>query len=170
MNEIPVYSFALREDLKTAVGPDGKSFVPSRATNGSTGWDFKAALTTMGPLIIRPGMYVRIPLGFRVFAPAGWWLECRPRSSSFAKKNLHCLYGVIDEDYEGECLFVCQYIPDVRGMGNDLIIEFGESIGQLVPVKRQDMVVEQISNEVFDQKCKVRNAQRGAGGFGSTSK
>lgn len=164
MNKIPVFQFAIREDLN-----DNNIFLPKRATPIATGWDIKAALKTES-LVIKPGTYVKIPLGFRVFAPEGWWLECRPRSSSFTKKNLHCLYGVIDEDYEGECIFACQYIPDVRSMGNDLVIDFGEAVGQIVPVKRQEMTVEQISNSEFDLKCKERNAQRGAGGFGSTSK
>jgi dUTPase len=107
-------------------------------------------------------------LGFRVFAPEGWWLELRPRSSTFAKKQLHCLYGVIDEDYEGECLFACQYIPDISTMGNDLTIGSGDAIGQLVPVRRQEMKVEMVTNEEYEKFCKERSASRGTGGFGST--
>lgn len=165
MNEIPVFKFAIREDLEN---PD--SFMPKRGTDRSTGWDVMAAMKDHQKLILRPGSYAKIPLGFRVLAPEGWWLELRPRSSSFGKKQLHCLYGVIDEDYEGECLFACQYLPDIRSMGVDLTIEFGESIGQIIPVKRQEMQVEKISNEEYPLACKERNAKRGTGGFGSTGK
>jgi deoxyuridine 5'-triphosphate nucleotidohydrolase len=165
----PVFRFAIREDL-VGTTVDGMSFLPTRGTNRSTGWDVRSAPLNKKSLVIRPGTHVKIPLGFRVFAPDGWWLELRPRSSTFAKKQLHALYGVIDEDYEGECLFACQYLPDLRGMGNDLIIQFGEAIGQIIPVRRQEMVVHEISNTDYHQMCQERSAQRGAGGFGSTGK
>jgi len=105
-----------------------------------------------------------------MFAPEGWWMELRPRSSTFAKKRLHSLYGVIDEDYEGECLFACQYIPDICTLGNDLKIEFGEAIGQIVPVRRQEMIVEAITEEEYQKLVATRKFNRGAGGFGSTDK
>lgn len=166
----PVFSFAIRDDLAGAVNANGNSFIPTRGTDRSTGWDVRAATHEAKDLIIRAGSHVKIPLGFRVFAPENWWLEIRPRSSTFAKKQLHALYGVIDEDYEGECMFACQYLPDSRSMGGDLVIKFGEAIGQLIPVRRQEMVVREITNTDFDTACKARNAQRGAGGFGSTGK
>lgn len=170
MRVAPVFKFAIREDLKGAANVNGNSFLPTRGTERATGWDVRAGLREGKDLVIRSGMHVRIPLGFRVFAPEGWWLELRPRSSTFAKKQLHCLYGVIDEDYEGECLFACQYIPDVRSLGNDLTIKFGEAIGQIVPVRRQEMVVQEITNTDYDNACKARNTARGAGGFGSTGR
>lgn len=170
MSKIPVFQFAIKEELlREEPSAEPNPFLPARATDRATGWDVKAAIKGLH-LIIRPGSYVKIPLGFRVFAPPGWWLELRPRSSSFAKKQLHCLYGVIDEDYEGDCVFACQYLPDISSLGSDLVIKFGEAIGQIVPVKRQEMVVEQVSNHVYDRKCKERNGSRGTGGFGSTSK
>ena len=121
-------------------------------------------------MFLRAGQYAKIPLGFRVFAPVGWWLELRPRSSSFAKKQLHCLYGVIDEGFESENMLICQYIPDVSAMGQDLEISFGDAIGQFIPVKRRDMIVESISNEEFTRLADERKGTRGTGGFGSTGK
>ena len=52
----------------------------------------------------------------------------------------------------------------------DLVINWGDALGQLIPVKRQEMIVEGISNEEYDQLCKERGHSRGANGFGSTSK
>jgi dUTPase len=161
MSKVPLFQFALRDDLS-------EDFVPRQGTPLSTGWDVRAAFADGKDLIIRAGRHIKIPLGFRVLAPTGWWLELRPRSSTFAKRHLHALYGVIDEDYEGECIFACQYLPDATDLYTDLTIAFGDAIGQIVPVKRQIMEVRQISNEEFAQKCKERSAQRGAGGFGST--
>lgn len=160
---IPIFKFAMRRDL--AGQPQ---YRPKQGTEFATGWDVCAA--PAAPIKLRAGQYVKIPLGFRVLAPEGWWLELRPRSSTFAKKQLNCLYGVIDEDYEGECLFACQYIPDISCMGNDLTIASGEAIGQLIPVKRQEMKVEIVSNEEYEKLCQKRSANRGSGGFGSTSK
>jgi len=173
--EIPTYKFALREDLK-----DTKDlFMPSRATPHSTGWDVKAAMKDRLPLELEFGQSVKIPLGFRTFCPSGWWYELKPRSSTFGKKSLHALYGTIDEDYEGELIFACQYIPSLRwnlfdGSPNftsqSLKIEFGEAIGQIIPVRRQDMLVEGISNEEYDNLCSNRKGMRSSGGFGSTDK
>src|SRR5579885_1958306 len=165
MSEIPVFRFAIRPDITNP-----QIFLPKKGTEKSTGFDVKVATRNQEKLIIRPGTHVKIPLGFRVFAPEGWWLELRPRSSTFAKKQLHALYGVIDEDYEGEFLFACQYQPDIKSLGNDLVLEYGDAIGQIIPFRRQEMIVEEITNEDYDNACKARAAYRGAGGFGSTDK
>lgn len=160
MKKIPTFKFALKQDLKNA-----EQFIPTRAESKATGWDVRSAENR----VIHPLGYAKIQLGFRAFCPDGWWLELKPRSSSFAKKSLHALYGTIDETYEGQMIFACQYIPD--SICNDSIeISFGEAIGQLIPVKRREMNVEVISNEEYDKLCGQRNASRGAGGFGSTSK
>ena len=160
---IPIFRFAMRREL---IGQP--QYQPKQGTSLATGWDVIAAPSK--PITLRAGQYAKIPLGFRVFAPEGWWLELRPRSSTFAKKQLNCLYGVIDEDYEGECLFACQYIPDISAMGTDLVIASGDAIGQIIPVKRQEMKVEMVTNEEYEKLCKSRSANRGSGGFGSTSK
>lgn len=181
MNEIPIFKFAIRQDLEDT----GEQFLPVRGTSKASGWDVKAAFENRKSVSVFTGQYVKIPLGFRTFAPEGWWYELKPRSSTFAKKNLHALYGTIDEDYEGQLIFVAQYLPplelDVNPLGHSniylrdlekdmLVIEFGEAIGQIIPVKRQDMRTEIISNSEYEKLCQNRSASRGAGGFGSTDK
>jgi dUTP pyrophosphatase len=160
-NLTPIFRFALLEDFKNQ-----EAFLPLRGTPQATGWDVRAALRK--PIILRAGQYAKIPLGFRMFCPPGWWMELRPRSSTFAKRQLHCLYGVLDEDYEGEMVFACQYIPDMSGLGNDITINHGDAVGQLIPIRRQEMKVEIVSNEEYNTLCKERNYSRGQGGFGST--
>lgn len=160
MNEIPVYKFALVEELK-----NNSKFLPTKAEPDATGWDVRSAVD----ITIRPFEYAKIKLGIRGFCPKGWWYELKCRSSSFTKKNLHSLYGTIDETWEGELLFACQFIPEKHKPDLDLVINFGEAIGQIIPVKRQEMIVESISNEEYDHLCKERNGVRGIGGFGSTS-
>lgn len=161
MSEIPVFKFALRKDLQN----DNK-FFPKKAEPYATGWDVRAAIHN-NELIVRPGQYFKIPLGFRVFPPEGWWLNLHPRSSSFTKKHMHNLIGIIDEHYPDEVLFAGQYIPDINSMGHDLIINFGDPIAQIVPIKRIEMEVEIASWEECDDLCRKRNAIR-QGGFGST--
>lgn len=157
--DIPVFKF-LTEKLQG-------DFLPRKAHPEDTGWDVCSRLEE---IILRPGQYAKIPLGFRVFAPPGWWLELRPRSSTFVKKQLHALYGVIDEGYENEAIFACQYIPDVSAMGQDLVISTGDAIGQIIPVKRQEMIVEEVSQEEYMQLVKQRKSSRGDGGFGSSDR
>lgn len=171
MENNPIFKFAIREDLKDT----GTLFLPTRATARSTGWDVRAAVPDRKPLIVEAGQMVKIPLGFRTFCPEGWWFELKPRSSTFAKKHLHCLYGTVDEDYRGELILAAQYMPNYIGHRlstiehTSLTIEFGEALGQIIPVKLKEMKVEQISNEEYDSLCKNCNAERGVGGFGSTT-
>ena len=154
--KLPIFKFALNVGLSD-------EFLPIKGSERASGWDVRSVRT----VILDPYNYTKIDLGFRMFSPPGWWMELRPRSSTFAKKHLHALYGVIDEDYEGQCVFACQYLPMDR-INGQLIIEPGEAIGQMIPVKRQEMIVERVSNEEYESLCKNRNTSRGSGGFGST--
>lgn len=164
LTALPIFRFALREDLNKEI-----TFLPTKAEPFATGWDVKAAQLDRKDMIIRPGEYFRIPLGFRSLTPEGWWFQLNPRSSSFAKKHMHNLIGIIDEHYSQEVLFAGQYVPDINSMGKDLIVKFGDAIGQIIPFKRIEMKVETISNSEFDDECNKRNAIR-QGGFGSTDK
>lgn len=158
MEDFPTFKFALKEGLADI-------YLPSRGSERATGWDVRST----DRLLIQSGDYIKIPLGFRLFCPPGWWMELRPRSSSFTKKNLLALYGVIDEDYEGQCIFAAQYNPNPMSCV-PLEIQEGEAIGQIIPVRRQEMIVERISNEEYEKLCKERNTSRGSGGFGSTGR
>lgn len=162
LGQDPNFKFALREDL------DGdKKFLPTRATAKSAGWDVRCAQKNREPLILRAGQYAKIPLGFRTIMPEGWWLELRPRSSTTAKKQCHCLYGVLDNDWRDETCAVIQYVPDISALGKDLVLNYGDAICQLVPVKLREMTTENISNQDFDEFCRNEVNDR-KGGFGST--
>lgn len=180
----PVYKFAIREDLSDVTE---FSFLPTRAEPKATGWDVRAAFPDRKSVIVRPFQKLAIPLGVRGFCPDGWWYEIKPRSSSYAKKHLNALYGTIDETYEGELIFACQYIPQIEltgtqisneryalyysdSMKNQLQIDFGDAIAQIIPRQRQDMEVQSISNEEYAVDCAARDAIRREGGFGSTGK
>lgn len=185
--DIPEYKFASVEV--------GTWFLPTKAEEKATGWDVRAYLPHHSKnIIIKPFEYVKISLGIRAFCPEGWWFSLVPRSSTFAKKNLHALYGTIDENYEGVLQFSAQYIPDLPKIHSEiqydttfsgdrvisdfqvsidsapLIVNHQDSIAQIIPVKFQDMNVVGISNEEYDNLCKARGGVRASGGFGSTDR
>ncbi len=163
MIEIPTYKFCLMVN--------DKKFLPTRTTDKASGWDVKANLLSKGSenrdntLYLGERKYAKIPLGIKAFCPEGWWLELRPRSSTFGKKHIKSLYGVIDEDFHGELIFACQYDPDPNEESM-VAIKHGESIGQLIPVKRQEMNVEEVSEEEYNKLCENKKCIRGSKGFG----
>lgn len=143
----------------------GEEFLPRKAHKTDTGYDVFCAIENS--ITIKPFERKLIPLGIKALIPDGWWLELRPRSSSFYKKNLNALYGVIDEQYENEIMFACQYIPQYEN-AMYLQIDPGDKIGQLVPVPRYDMDVAHVTEEEFSELSKNRAGTRQTGGFGST--
>jgi dUTPase len=159
---IPEFKFALREDIR-----DDKRFLPTRGEPFATGYDVRACPEDRKDIILRPGQYFKIPLGIKSFCPEGWYYQLHPRSSSFAKKHMHNLIGIIDEHYSLELLFAGQYVPDINAMGKDLVIKFGDAVGQIVPAKRIDVIIKEISNKEYDDLCRKRISIR-TGGFGST--
>lgn len=85
---------AIEDDLKKMWG---EIALPSRATTGSAGYDFKAPFT----FEMRPGETMKIPTGIRVKIDEGWWLGCLPRSGLGFKFRMQFdnTMGVIDSDY-----------------------------------------------------------------------
>lgn len=138
-------------------------FIPTN-DGRSVGWDVCADIGS--PMQICAGQSLLIPLGIKVICPEGWWLQLNPRSSTFAKKDLVSLVGVIDTDYEGNIMLACKYLPTDKL--SVLTIQPGEKIAQLIPMELKKMHAVQVSQEEFAQMSAKRNASRGAGGFGST--
>lgn len=71
--------------------------LPTRATSGSAGYDFK---TPIG-FILEPGRTIKVPTGIRVKINSGWWLAALPRSGMGFKYRVRPdnTVGVVDEDY-----------------------------------------------------------------------
>lgn len=162
IREKPTFRFALRPDLVNE-----KQFLPKRAEPSATGYDVRAAFIDKKPLVLQPGNYFKIPLGFRGYCPAGWYYQLHPRSSSFVKKHMHSLIGIIDETYPDETLFAGQYVP---AKSENLTIKWGDPIAQIIPMKRCDEVsILEWSNNELDTAITARGAER-IGGIGSTHK
>lgn len=171
--EVPVFKFAVVDRVKqkgnfTLEGVDLTSscFVPKQAREKDTGYDVRCA--EPDGLVIKPGQYVLMRLGFRAFPPDGWWYELKVRSGTFVKKHFHSLYGTVDEHFESECCFAGDFLPDSTKLVNDLRIEYGERVAQIIPVKRVVMLPEEVSNEELEALYAARNGARGTGGFNSS--
>ena len=73
--------------------------LPTRATQGSAGYDFKSPMD----IELNPGETIKIPTGIRCKIEAGWVLKLYPRSSFGFKYRLQLnnTVGIIDSDYYG---------------------------------------------------------------------
>lgn len=174
----PPYFFAVTQEVfsKGPIELDGETvspndFLPKQGRPKDTGYDVRCA--ELAGLTIQPGHYFKMKLGFRALCPEGWWLRLAPRSGTFAKLNVHALYGTIDELYENEFCFAGQYIPDsartISG-GAEFHIPYGARIGQLIPMPRYEMPVVGTTNEELTEKFKERDGVRGTSGFGSSGR
>lgn len=155
----PVYKFLPKTDQHMPA----RGIAASGETTRSSGWDVCAYLPE--PLVLSPGDSALIPLGVQAICPDGWWLQLHPRSSTFAKKHLISLVGVIDHDYEGTIMLAVKYMPPTPV---PLTIQPGEKIAQLIPQKLEEMEVQQLTEAEFAATAAARRGSRGAGGFGST--
>jgi dUTPase len=165
--EHPIFKFAIREDLIDT----GDLFLPTKGEPFASGWDVRAAQKDRKDMVIKPGMYFKIPLGFRCIPEEGWWYYLNPRSSSFVKKHIHSLIGIVDEHFFLEACWCSQYLSDSSDLKQeDIVIRFGDAIGQIIPIKRQEMIVQGCSNKELEQLHSARKGVVRDGGFGSTSK
>ena len=177
--KIPEFYFALDENLTDLCEKHNKlhssevpitpeMFLPSKANSDDTGWDVRCA--EPNGISISPSQYKLINLGFNVFCPEGWWLQLVPRSSVFAKRHCHPLYGTIDQSYPDNLKFAVQYLPDSTLLiKTSLSFSFGERIAQIIPVRREDMIVNSVTKNELKFMHIRRNSSR-SGGFGSTGK
>jgi dUTP pyrophosphatase len=131
--------------------------LPRAMSEHAAGLDLSAALDA--PQVIRAGERAAIPTGIALAIEAGFEGQVRPRSGLARRHGLTVLNapGTIDADYRGEVVVLL-----VNLGGDDVVIEPGERIAQLVvaPVARAE--VEEVSE--------LDGSERGDGGFGSTGR
>lgn len=132
--------------------------LPSRATTGSAGYDFKSPITFK----LMPGQTVKIPTGIRVKIKNGWWLGCLPRSSFGFKyrAQLDNTMGVIDSDYyysDNEGHIFVKMTNNSKDFSKELTVNTGDSFvqGIFIPYGTTN----------YDNTKNTRN-----GGIGSTGR
>lgn len=173
MEQDPKMFFSITEDVINncySIGMKAEDWMPTSANVGDAGLDCRSS--SVEDIILQPGCQVKIPLGFKVFIPTGYWLEIRPRSSTFITRGLHPLYGVIDQDFAMPVMFIGQYIPDnckLLNEQNKNVIKFGERVAQAILHKKHNSNNYIISEEEMELKREARPTTR-VGGFGSSGK
>lgn len=130
---------------------DPRAIMPSRATHSSNGYD----LCALDCARIPAGEWKLIPTGIGwTDIPANVCGLIWPKSKPSYKQGTDILAGDIDADYDQKDIGVIL----LNNMNEDLIIEAGQSIGQLVIQNYLTM-----PGEVTPREARV-------GGFGSTNK
>ncbi len=131
--------------------------LPNYATEGSSGMDIRAFLTT--PVELKPLERALIPTGLLIELPVGYEAQIRPRSGLAIKQGITCLNspGTIDADYRGEIkIILINLSSEIQS------VLHGDRIAQMVIQK-----TEQIQ---WAPSVEIEQTARNTGGFGSTGK
>lgn len=127
--------------------------MPTRATEGSAGYDLSSAIDCD----IYPGQRMVVKTGFAWQFPGGYSGQIWPRSGLSVKHGIDVLAGLIDNDYRGEVGVVL-----INHGDRVFHISIGDRIAQMVLIAPGAFVSELV--EVLE------GTERGTGGFGSTGK
>jgi dUTP pyrophosphatase len=127
--------------------------IPVFAKVGDAGFDIYA----LENKTIKKGTHELVRSGIASEFPHGYFVSIRDRSGLAVKFGIHTLAGVIDSGYRGEWGIV------LANLGEKIYkVEKGERIAQGVL-----QVVPKV--KIMEVK-KLKDSQRGTGGFGSTGK
>lgn len=143
--------------MKIKIINKSKHALPKYQTALSAGMDLYANIeesVTLKPLerkLISTGLLIELPQGFEA--------QIRPRSGLAIKNGITVLNtpGTIDADYRGEIGVIL-----VNLSAEPFIINDGDRIAQMIIAKHETAVWEEVTE--------LDKTDRGAGGFGSTSK
>ena len=143
--------------MKIKIINRSKHALPKYQTALSAGMDLYANLdeaVTLKPLerkLIATGLLMELPQGYEA--------QVRPRSGLAIKNGITVLNtpGTIDADYRGEIGVIL-----VNLSAEAFTINNGDRIAQMVIAKHE--------TAVWDEVAELSETNRGAGGFGSTSK
>lgn len=130
--------------------------VPTRATEGSAGYDLRADISE--PYVLRRGEIFAVPTGVAIELPSKNLVAMVCARSGLAVRHgitLANSVGIIDSDYRGEIK-----VGLINLGSEDFEIAPNERIAQMliIPVETPELTV---TDDLSD-------TERGAGGFGST--
>lgn len=127
-----------------------------KAIEGDAGFDLFNA--TNETLTLAPYQSIQVNAGIRVKIPEGFCGLVRARSSTFFKKKLFVVSGLIDSGYTGP-IYAFVWHPNLEQIDRPVLIKPWESLAQLIIVPSPFMnVIEGVMPETV----------RGNRGFGST--
>tara|TARA_B100001758_G_scaffold110063_1_gene94300 strand:- start:141 stop:584 length:444 start_codon:yes stop_codon:yes gene_type:complete len=130
---------------------------PKLETIGSAGADLRAFITKA--IILKPLERRLIPTGIKIELPIGYEAQIRPRSGLAYKNGITVLNspGTIDSDYRGDVGVLL-----INLSNENFTVNNGDRIAQMVIAKHEF--------PIFNDSYKLKNSERGEGGFGSTGK
>jgi len=130
-----------------------KARLPSRATNGSAGYDLYA----VERVEIQPGQQAKLPTGVHISCPVGTYARIAPRSGLAVKHAINVHAGVIDPDYTGEI--------------NVALINHGPYMVEFKPGDRiAQLIFERYETPDFLVTESLDATQRADGGFGHSGR
>jgi dUTP pyrophosphatase len=133
------------------------AILPTRGSFDCAGVDLYANFS--GPVKISPGEVLRIPTGFAIELPMGYYAQVEDRSSMGAK-GFAVRGGVIDRDYRGEIQVMLQFVAPSETPPT--ILGANDRVAQLVLVAYADFKPEEVD--------RLTLTVRANGGFGSTGR
>mmetsp|Transcript_10383 Transcript_10383/g.14952 ORF Transcript_10383/g.14952 Transcript_10383/m.14952 type:complete len:1434 (-) Transcript_10383:2326-6627(-) len=125
--------------------------MPSRATDGSAGYDLYSAVD----ITIQPKTRAFVPLDITIVPPIGTYGQILSRSGLAAQHYMDVKAGTIDSDYTGNIQVLLE-----NNSEKPFTIEIGDRIAQ--------MVLYNIQTPQVIQTATVQHTTRGTNGFGST--
>lgn len=143
--------------MKIKIINRSKHALPKYQTALSAGMDLYANLDE--PITLKPLERKLIATGLLIELPQGFEAQVRPRSGLAIKNGITVLNtpGTIDADYRGEIGVILVNLSAESFTVND-----GDRIAQMVIAKHE--------TAIWDEVDELSETDRGAGGFGSTSK
>lgn len=121
-------------ELLVVVDPNCPNQDPIRdpARPGDSGYDLVSWVDNKtGVFVLEPNEKINIRTGASIKIPDGYFGDIRPRSSTFARKNLLIMHATIDEQYTGEISYFVWNGDDVAHT-----IKTGDRLAQLIILPR----------------------------------
>jgi dUTP pyrophosphatase len=125
--------------------------IPTRATDGSVGYDVFSAVDT----ILQPKTRKAVPLDIAIEPPVGTYAQLKSRSGMSLKHSIDVQAGTIDRDFTGNIQVVLYNSSD-----SAYEIKIGDRIAQMVLLMIQTPDIMQTKD--------LANTSQGKQGFGST--
>lgn len=141
--------------MKIRIVNKSRHSLPEYSTGFSAGMDLRANLDEA--IVLNPGNRVLVPTGLFVELPRNYEAQIRPRSGLAMKNGITVLNtpGTIDSDYRGEIGIILINLSEAPFIIND-----GERICQ--------MIIERHETIEWEETDKLKDTERGSGGFGHT--
>jgi len=127
-----------------------------KAIDGDAGFDLFNA--TNETITLPPYQSVQVDAGIKIKIPRGYCGLLRARSSTFFKKKLFVVGGLIDSGYTGK-IYTFVWNPNLGEINRPVLIKPWESLSQLIIVPCPILGV--VEGE-------MPSTERGENGFGST--